>query len=622
MNMQSEIEIELSSNTIAYAEFGDLVLSKLNPRQDVTDEEIGMLASSIETCGLINPLSVLETDDGKYEVVAGGRRLRAIEMLVRAKRWSASVAVVIAKHEDQARQWANAENTARSDLHPADEIRAYGKERKAGKSARDIALAFAVSETHVARRLKLADLPAKVLTALKADKITLEGAKCFTICDDKKLIASTLEAVTKKEITNTAQLRRALKPEAVSNTDRRAVFVGRDAYEEKGGTITTDLFEDTVYFDNADLLQELFDDKLAAAAEQLTEQGWKWTEVLDSQYVPYGVTEGFKRLCPVEGELTETEAEEYDSLAELANGEAIDEAGEQRLAELQAILNGDYSNEQRGFAGSIVHVESDGALRIDSGFVQTGDIKAAIDAGALEKPYGYDDEKPKGERPIHNAKLTDDLERARLCAVQAQITAKPELVLDLLAFHLSGDSGYNRIFEVGASAQEIGMTTETGYEIPDCFDAETSEGGNSLDRDLAADFKAFREKGKKHRNGVLATRLARTFNYGCTSGLGAGAGADLFAAIEEEVGAGIRNHWTPTAENYFGRVGGPYLEKLFADLTGFKATSEQAKAFAKLNKKDKAAWMEKLFSDAEHRKVNGIDVDAMKRIEEWTPDCF
>jgi len=338
MNMQSDIKVELSSNTIAYAEFGNLVLSKLNPRQDVTDEEIGMLASSIETCGLINPLSVLETDDGKYEVVAGGRRLRAIEMLVRAKRWSASVAVVIAKDEDQARQWANAENAARSDLHPADEIRAYGKERKAGKSARDIALAFAVSETHVARRLKLADLPAKVLTALKAGKITLEGAKCFTICDDKKLIASALEAIAAKEIGNTNQLRRMLKPEAVSDTDRRAVFVGREAYEAKGGTITTDLFEDTVYFNDAELLAALFAEKLDAAAMLLPEQGWKWAEVIEGTYVPYGHDEGTQRLYRVEGELSEDEAEEYDQLAELAQSEAIDEAGEQRLAELQVIF--------------------------------------------------------------------------------------------------------------------------------------------------------------------------------------------------------------------------------------------------------------------------------------------
>ncbi len=135
MNMQSEIAVELSSNTIAYAEFGDLVLSKLYPRQDTTQEEIGMLASSIETCGLINPLSVLETEDGKCEVVAGGRRLRAIEMLVRAKRWDGGVPVIIAKDAEQARLWANTENTARADLHPADEIREFCRKYFCGLKA-------------------------------------------------------------------------------------------------------------------------------------------------------------------------------------------------------------------------------------------------------------------------------------------------------------------------------------------------------------------------------------------------------------------------------------------------------------------------------------------------------
>lgn len=622
MNMQSDIKVELSSNTIAYAEFGNLVLSKLNPRQDVTDEEIGMLASSIETCGLINPLSVLETDDGKYEVVAGGRRLRAIEMLVRAKRWEGGVPVIIAKDEDQARQWANAENTARSDLHPADEIRAYGKERKAGKSARDIALAFAVSETHVARRLKLADLPAKVLNALKAGKITLEGAKCFTICDDKKLIASALEAIAAKEIGNTNQLRSMLKPEAVSDTDRRAVFVGREAFEAKGGTITTDLFEDTVYFNDAELLAALFAEKLDAAARLLPEQGWKWAEVIEGTYVPYGHDEGSQRLYRVEGELSEDEAEEYDALAELAQSEAIDEAGEQRLAELQTILDGEYTAEQKAHAGCYVYANTNGVLSIEGGMVKKDDIKAAIEAGALHKPYGYDDEKPKGERPVHSAKLTDDIRRARLCAIQTAVASKPELALDLLAFHLSGASGYNRVLDVSATAQEIGTESETGYDIPESLNAFSDDFNRNFDTDVAADFTAFREKGKKHRNGVLAQHLARSLTYACDTGLDSGKAAGLFDAVEDEVSANIRDHWTPTAENYFGRVGGPYLEKLFGDLTGFKAASEKSKAFAKLKKKDKAAWMEKLFSDAEHRKVNGIDADAMKRIEAWTPDCF
>ena len=590
MNMQSDIKVELSSNTIAYAEFDTLGLSKLNPRQDVTEEEIGMLASSIETCGLINPLSVLETEDGKFEVVAGGRRLRAIEMLVRAKRWSASVAVVIAKDEDQARQWANAENTARSDLHPADEIRAYGKERKTGKSARNIALAFAVSETHVARRLKLADLPAKVLTALKEGKITLEGAKCFTICEDKTLIEAALKAVAAKEIGNTYQLRRMLKPEAVASTDRRAIFVGREAYVEKGGTITTDLFEDTVYFNDAEVLATLFAEKLDAAALLLPEQGWKWAEAMEGTYVPYGHDEGSQRLYRVEGELSEAEAEEYDALAELAQSEAIDEAGEVRLAELQTILDGEYSDDQKAHAGCYVYVDRDGVLSIEGGMVKKDDIKAAIEAGALRKPYGYGAEKPKGERPTHSAKLQDDIRRARLCAVQTALAAKPELALDLLAFHLSGDSGFSRVLDATANAQEIGTTSETGYEIPDSLYAYTGEGRSGLDIDVAADFTTFREKGKKHRNGLLAQHLTRSLNYACDAGLDTGKGAELFDAVEGEVGANIRDHWTPTAENYFKRVGGPFLEKLF--------------------------------SDPKHRKLNKIDAEAVKRIEAWTPDCF
>ncbi|MBN8194867.1 hypothetical protein JI667_22470, partial [Bacillus sp. NTK074B] len=80
------------------------------------------------------------------------------------------VPVKLAPDEDTARIWASAENTARAALHPADEVRAYGRMAAKGADPNAIARAFAVSERHVRQRLKLAQLPQPVLGALREGK--------------------------------------------------------------------------------------------------------------------------------------------------------------------------------------------------------------------------------------------------------------------------------------------------------------------------------------------------------------------------------------------------------------------------------------------------------------------
>ena len=83
--------------------------------------------------------------------------------------------------------WASAENAAREDITPADEIRAFGRMKTRGASVPEIALAFAVTEARVYQRLALANLPEPVLDALAAGEISLGTAKAFTLSDDDGL---------------------------------------------------------------------------------------------------------------------------------------------------------------------------------------------------------------------------------------------------------------------------------------------------------------------------------------------------------------------------------------------------------------------------------------------------
>ena len=304
-----------------------LYLSALNPRQTVTTVEIEEMAASIRACGLIQNLAGLVDADGKIAIVAGGRRLRALQHMAEAGDKIAPVPVRLAQSEDTAQRWAVAENEARAALEPADEIRAYGQMSKSGFAVDAIASAFAVTEAHVHRRMKLAALPVPVLDALKARTINLTSAEAFTLAQSVEQTTEALDAVTSGRITDQRQLRRFFSDNGVGADDRRVKFVGLDAYEAEGGAITRDLFSDDVILHDEALIDRLFAEKLDATAELVEAGGWKWAEAIEDSYIPYHLMEErkFGRLYKIEGELTEDELEEYDELADLYNGDAITE---------------------------------------------------------------------------------------------------------------------------------------------------------------------------------------------------------------------------------------------------------------------------------------------------------
>ena len=120
-----------------------LSLSPLNPRQDVPDADVIELAESIWAAGLIQSIAGLAGKKDTAEIVAGGRRLRALNYLAaqhpdmaKERPELANPMVMLAPDAETAEAWANMENVARRDLHPAEEIRAYGKmEAKGGTVA-------------------------------------------------------------------------------------------------------------------------------------------------------------------------------------------------------------------------------------------------------------------------------------------------------------------------------------------------------------------------------------------------------------------------------------------------------------------------------------------------------
>ena len=168
--------------------FNKLVLSQANVRRVKTGLSIEELAEDIARRGLLQSLSVQpvrgagDADTGVYEVPAGGRRFRALELLVKQKRMAKGQPVPCVVREDGiAEEDSLAENVQRVALHPLDQFRAFQTLRDAGFSEEDIAARFFVGVNVVKQRLKLVAVSPKLLDLYADDEMTPEQLMAFTV---------------------------------------------------------------------------------------------------------------------------------------------------------------------------------------------------------------------------------------------------------------------------------------------------------------------------------------------------------------------------------------------------------------------------------------------------------
>ena len=117
--------------------------------------------------------------------------------------------------------------------------------------------------------------------------MTLEQLMAFTVTTDHARQEQVWEALQQSYDKEPYLIRRQLTESAVRGSDRRARFVGAEAYEAAGGAILRDLFEDDNggWFEDVALLDRLATEKLAAEAQKIAAEGWKWIEVaVDFRY--------------------------------------------------------------------------------------------------------------------------------------------------------------------------------------------------------------------------------------------------------------------------------------------------------------------------------------------------
>ena len=144
------------------------------PRKDFDEELLQELSESISVHGLIQPLTVRETDTGYFQIIAGERRWRACRMA-----GIAEVPVVIMEADDRkVMELALIENLQRSDLNCVEEALGYQTlVEDFGLTQEECSAQVGKSRSAVANAMRLLNLPEKVLVMLREGKLTAGHAR-------------------------------------------------------------------------------------------------------------------------------------------------------------------------------------------------------------------------------------------------------------------------------------------------------------------------------------------------------------------------------------------------------------------------------------------------------------
>ncbi|PKB14949.1 ParB family chromosome partitioning protein [Novosphingobium kunmingense] len=603
--------------------FDQLVLSQKNVRRVKAGLSIEDLAEDIYRRTLLQSLNVraMVGEDGQetglFEVPAGGRRFRALELLVKSKRMAKDQPVpCVVRDAGIAEEDSLAENVMRVGLHPLDQFRAFSALIEAGLSEEDIAARFFVSLSTVRQRLRLASVSPTLLDVYGEDGMTLEQLMAFSVTENHARQEQVWEQVNAGQHVPAYNIRRLLTEDAIAANDRRVRFIGIDAYTEAGGYVMRDLFSngEDGWLQDPELVEQLVNDKLATAAAEIGAEGWKWVEAAID--LPYGCERGKRRIVGTTVPLTDDELARRDALVEEYDGigeeyrdccDLPDEV-DARLTEIDAELTTlncrpvSYEPEEQARAGVFVSLAHDGRLRIDRGYVRPEDEPVAEASDAPNDAEGgqpaagpaitvcgqaQNGKAPEDEddaiRPLPD-RLVSELTAVRTVALRNALARDPDAafiaVLHALALSVFRPHGQAGCVQIGVTQAWLGNVAPDLRETPwsVAIQERHEQWATRLPDEPGALWSALTELALEEQMMLLAHCVSLGVNAlfepvrgydGRTSAHGVAqriAAADALASV---VGLDMAEAgWTPTADNYLGRVTKPRIVEAVREAKG------------------------------------------------------
>ena len=633
INREEQIKVAeqaLANVPVEMVPLSQLATTPLNVRKKLPDSiKLQELADSIRAVGVLQNLVVCKMPDGMLGVAAGGRRLSALNILLNAQAITGEYAVPVKTvSEEMAKIISTIENFQREDMHPADQIAAFGEMNREGRTAAQIGGLMGYTTKHVEKFLRLAGMAPALLAELAEDNINVDQLQALSASEDHERQLNTWKNAygiyrTPKELRS-----EVLRGEVAAEGNRLLEFVGRDAYEQAGGGFRFDLFTDEGFLSDTVLLQTLTRQKLTDVAAGIAQaEGWKWSEGRTDGISTYGEDAQVYLLLGQPD--TVFNADEYARLEVL--DEKLDELSEQEdkeaaeacQAEIDVIKDAAkiraWSDDVRAHGGVVASLLR-GELSVRRGVMKRCDLPEIVDdenksgvnqhLSSIRTEGGSDAAEQPQAKPL-SAVLAKSLSSERTLAVQAALAEQPQMALVIFVHDClksTFDHGSNAL-----STLKVTLHAKTGQMLDH---APTSADGLAMQH-LTAMHDAWQKLLPKewHKRwdwlltwdtqqliNVMGYCLAKTLD-GASERLSdkvGKAGKDL-EPVEALLNFTLRDWWLPTKANFFGRISKEQIADSLLD-AGLSGASRDV---LKMKKGDAAERAEEDISQTR-----------------WVPDCL
>lgn len=479
-------------------------------------------------------------------------------------------------------------------MHPADQIEAFRKlADERGFGAEEIAARFGVTPHVVRQRLRLGAVSPRLIELYRGGGLTLEQLMAFAITDDQARQESVYDRLSYDRDAST--IRRLLTETHIAATDRRARFVGLEAYIEAGGTVLRDLFTDDRggYLEDVALLDLLVTARLGREPDALrAAEGWKWTE----PHLDFPHAHGMRRTYPHPVELSADDQTalqavqaEFDRLTEQhQSAEELPDEVDARFGELEIKIDQleakrqayDPGDVARG--GAFVILNHDGTTRIERGFIrpeddkshpeaeQEGDDQASDEEGDGDSGDTHDGEgeeaenEEEDEEEDEEQRLSDtlvrDLTAHRTLGLRLNLGEQPDVALVAVTHALAA-----QIFYIGVNAHVVGIqpvktdlaTHAVGIEDTPAGKAWSDRHANwarQMPWDVAKLWEFVAELDYNSRMALFAHCTALTVNAVKLPFDLRPRALAVASRLAGAVDLDMTGYWRPTVQSYLGRV--------------------------------------------------------------------
>jgi ParB family chromosome partitioning protein len=178
---------KISDGTLKQIPVEFLQRGEYQPRREFNADSLQELADSIASQGLIQPILVREIAQNKYEIIAGERRWRAVQLA-----GLDTIPAMVREISDQATiAMALIENIQREDLNAIEESQALIRlQDEFNLTQQQVAQAVGKSRSAVTNLMRLATLQPLVQQQLERGDIELGHAKCLLALEGETQIVA------------------------------------------------------------------------------------------------------------------------------------------------------------------------------------------------------------------------------------------------------------------------------------------------------------------------------------------------------------------------------------------------------------------------------------------------